>query len=61
MQRLMNTFFNTIRYQASTTAINAVTSSISEAITFTKELDKSLTDIHMVTEKSSEEMAKFAK
>jgi hypothetical protein len=37
-----------------------VTSSITRAISFTKELDKSLTDIMMVTERSAEEMARFA-
>lgn len=60
MKRLANTFMNTVRYQASAAAINAMTSAITNAISYTKELDKSLTDIMMVTEYSREEMNSFA-
>lgn len=60
MRRLVNTFANTVRYQASAYAIQAVTSSISEAITYTKDLNKALTDIQMVTSKSNEDMQRFA-
>lgn len=60
MKRLANTFMNTVRYQASAAAINEMTSAITNAISYTKELDKSLTDIMMVTEYSREEMNSFA-
>ena len=60
MKRLANTFMNTVRYQASSAAINAMTSAITNAISHTKELDKSLTDIMMVTNYSREEMTQFA-
>ena len=60
MRRLVNTFANTVRYQASALAIQTVTSSITQAISYTKELDKALTNIQMVTDKSSEEMSRFA-
>lgn len=61
MKRLANTFFNTLRYQASAQAINMMTSSITNAISYTKELDKSLTDIMMVTEYNRDQMTEFAK
>jgi TP901 family phage tail tape measure protein len=60
MKRLASTFMNTVRYQASAAAINAMTSAITNAISYTKELDKSLTDIMMVTDYSREEMNSFA-
>jgi hypothetical protein len=60
MKRLANTFMNTVRYQASSAAINAMTSSITNAISYTKELDKSLTDIMMVTRYTRDEMNSFA-
>lgn len=60
MRRLMTTFGNTLRYQASAYAIQAVTSSISEAISYTKELDKALTDISMVTSMGAEDMKRFS-
>ena len=61
MRRLVNTFANTIRYQASASAINAVTSSLRNTISFAEQLDKALTDIRIVTNKSAADMAKFAK
>lgn len=61
MQRMASTFANTIRYQVSAAAIQAVTNTISEAIGYTKELNKSLTDVMMVTGLSSNTMKDFAK
>ena len=60
MRRLVNTFANTLRYQASAKAIQLMTSSITDAISYTKELDKTLTGIQMVTGESVENMRKLA-
>lgn len=51
----------TARWRASNAAIMAVTSSISEAYRFAQDLDKSLTDIRIVTGLSAEYMEDFAK
>ena len=58
-KRLVTTFGNTLRYQASTAAITAMTSAISGAITYTKDLDKSLTNIRVVTGKSAVDMERL--
>ena len=55
------TLMNTIRWSIASSAINTVTGSIQKAWSFTKQLDSSLNDIRIVTEKSSDEMAQFAK
>ena len=60
-KKLINTFFNTVRYQASASAINLISSSIKDAIDYAKDLDKSLTNIRVVTGKSADTMAAFAK
>lgn len=60
MQKLANTFFNTMRYQASAMAIQSVTKSITSAINYTKDLNKALTDIAIVTQDSGFNMANFA-
>lgn len=61
LKKLSDTFFNTVRWQMTASAISAVTSSISETVNFAKELDTSLNNIRIVTGKSSTEMEKFAK
>lgn len=61
MKKLMNTFVNTVRWQVTATAVQSVTTAISETIAYAAELDKSLNNIQIVTGKSSEEMARFAK
>lgn len=60
MKKLANTFMNTVRWQVTSSAIMAVTSSISETIQYAEKLDTSLNGIRVVTGKSSAEMAKFA-
>ena len=60
MKRLASTFMNTFRYQISSAAIQAITNAISETISYTKELDKNLTNIRIVTNKSAGEMKNFA-
>ena len=61
MKKLMGTFMNTVRWQIASSAIQGVTSSIQETIQFAADLDKSLTNIQVVTNKSAAEMARFGK
>lgn len=61
LSKLGNTFMNTVRWSVASTALNAITGSIQKAWSFTKSLDTSLNDIQIVTEKSADEMARFAK
>ena len=61
LEKMGKTFANTIRWTVATTAINSVTGSIQKAWSFTKSLDKSLTDIRVVTGKSADEMKEFAR
>ena len=61
LEKMGKTFANTIRWSVATTAINSVTGSIQRAWSFTKSLDKSLTDIRVVTGKSADEMKEFAR
>lgn len=60
MSKLGKTLSSNIRWQLSSAAIQAVTSSISSAVHFSKELNKNLTDIRIVTGDSAEQMEKFA-
>lgn len=60
LRKLGKTFANTIRWQISTTALTAFTSTINNAYNYAKNLNKSLTDIRIVTGQSTEQMAKFA-
>lgn len=55
------TLMNTIKWSIASTAVNTVTGSIQKAWSFTKQLDESLTNIMIVTEKSSDQMAAFAR
>lgn len=61
MQKLGQTFANTIRWQISSTALMAVTSTLSEAYSFAQDLNESLNEIRIVTGNSADEMARFAK
>jgi hypothetical protein len=55
------TLANTFRWQISSAALMAVTSTLSEAYSFAQDLNKSLNNIRIVTGNSAEEMEKFAK
>ena len=57
---MFTTFKNTIRYGISSSIFNNFANSIQRAFDFTKQLDKSLNDIRIVTDKSAESMEKFA-
>jgi hypothetical protein len=56
-----NTLMNTLKWTVASSAINTVSSSVQKAWDYTKELDKSLNDIMLVTDKSADYMEKFAR
>ena len=61
LDKMADTMANTVRWTVASSALNAVTGSIQKAYSFTKQLDTSLNDIRIVTGKSADEMARFAK
>lgn len=60
VQSFARTLKNTAQYQISATLYQGVTRAISDAISYTKNLNSSLNDIRIVTGQSAAEMAKFA-
>ena len=60
LDKMAVTFKNTVRYGISSSVFNNLTNSIQKAFDYTVKLDTSLNDIRIVTEKSAEEMDKFA-
>lgn len=60
-QKLGDTMMNTIRWSITSSAINLVTGSIQSAYNYAVSLDKSLNDIMIVTDKSAEDMERFAR
>ena len=60
-QKLGETMMNTIRWSITSTAINTVTGAIQQAYHYALDLDESLNDIMIVTDKSAEEMERFAR
>lgn len=60
IQSFARTLRNTAQYQISATMYQGVTKAISDAISYTKNLNSSLNDIRIVTGQSAAEMAKFA-
>ena len=60
-KKLGDTMMNTIRWSITSTAINTVTGAIQSAYYYAVDLDRSLNDIMIVTDKSSREMEVFAK
>lgn len=55
------TLWNTARWRVTTGAINAIVGGMQQAMGYAKSLDGSLNNIRIVTGKSAEEMAAFAK
>ena len=55
------TLMNTIKWQASSTLIHGVMSAFSSAVSHIKNLDKALNDIQIVTNKTANDMANFAR
>lgn len=51
---------NVAQYQISSSMFQAVTGALSDAISYTKDLNSSLNDIRIVTGQSADQMAKFA-
>ena len=60
LDQMFTTFKNTVRYGISSSIFNNFTNSIVKAYDYTKNLDKSLNDIRIVTGKSADEMNEFA-
>ena len=60
LTKIGTTLANTIRWQLSSSAINAVAGAIQTAWNYAKDLNESLTNIRIVTGYSADEMAKFA-
>lgn len=54
------TMANTVKWGITSSIFNSITSSIQQAYIYTKQLDTSLNDIRIVTDKSAESMARFA-
>lgn len=61
MQKLGQTLANTVRWQISSSALSAFTSTISEGYQYAQKLNRSLNDIRIVTGYSADRMADFAK
>ena len=61
LKSMGTTLANTLKWSIASSAINTVVSSIQEAWSYTKELDKSLNNIMIVTDKSSASMEQFAR
>ena len=61
LDKMGATMMQTIRWGISTRVFNTMVGSIQKAWNFSKELDKSLTNIQIVTQKSNAEMAKMAR
>ena len=60
LQSLGTTFVNTIKWSLASSAINAFTRTVSKAWNYVKDLDESLNNIRIVTDKSASSMEKFA-
>lgn len=61
LNNIAETLTKTVRWNIASSAVNKMSGAIQEAWGFTQSLDRSLTDIQIVTSKSSEEMDRFAK
>ena len=60
LDKMAVTFGNTIRWSITTKLLNTITGAVQKAVYFTKDLDRSLNDIRIVTGKSADEMERFA-
>jgi hypothetical protein len=58
---MATTLGNTIKWNAASSVVNELTRSVEQAWGYVKNLDSSLNDIRVVTGKSADEMANFAK
>ena len=60
LDNIATTLFNTIKWTATSSIINNISGSIQKSYYYVKDLDSSLNDIRIVTNKSAEDMAEFA-
>ena len=60
LHKFSQTLNNTIKWDISSSIVNQISGEIQKAIYFTKDLDKSLNDIRIVSGASKDEMADFA-
>ncbi len=60
LDNIATTLSNTIKWNAASGAVNALTAKISGAVSYVERLDSSLNDIRIVTGQSADEMDKFA-
>ena len=60
LDKMATTLANTVKWQAASSAVNAITRSVQQAWGFTKSLDGTLNDIRIVTGKTADEMDRFA-
>jgi hypothetical protein len=61
LSELWTTMKNTMRWQLTSSMLQGFTSAVGEAYRYTEDLNESLNNIRIVTEKSTDDMAKFAK
>ena len=61
LRSMGTTLTNPVKWSIASNAINTVTGSVQKAWSYTKQLDESLNNIMIVTEKSSDSMAEFAR
>ena len=61
LRSMGTTLTNTVKWSIASNAINTVTGSVQKAWSYTKQLDESLNNIMIVTDKSSDSMAQFAR
>lgn len=60
LDNIATTLGNTIKWNAASGAVNALTGKVQSAVTYVERLDTSLNDIRIVTGQSADEMDKFA-
>ena len=60
LNNMAQTLFNTVKYTAFNNILSSISSTVSHAYGYVKDLDRSLNDIRIVTNKSAEDMAEFA-
>lgn len=61
LQDMANTMANTVKWSIASSVMNNFSGSVQKAYGYVKKLDKSLNDIRIVTDKSAEDMDRFAK
>lgn len=61
LEKFKKSFSNVLTWNISSTIFNAITSSLRDSVSYAKDLNQSLTDIRIVSDKGLGDMAKFAK